>query len=267
MMMDILKEEETIVIIIENQNMSNIPFLHIVKEDQKDKALPLVFFIHGFTSAKEHNLHYAYLLAEKGMRVILPEAAYHGEREGQLAQEDLASRFWGIVVNEIKELDVLKNHFEQENLIENGRIGVAGTSMGGIVTLGALTQYDWITAAVSLMGCPSYVEFFDKQLEFIRKRQIELPVSKEKIEQQRDELKQFDLALQPEKLKGRPLLFWHGKQDSTVPFAPAHRFYESVIDQYESKPGRLHFIADERAGHKVSREGFLKTVEWFDKHL
>ncbi|MDE1455814.1 esterase, partial [Bacillus paralicheniformis] len=84
-----------------------------------------------------------------------------------------APRFWEIVTNEIKELEVLKNHFEQENLIEKGRIGAAGTSMGGIVTLGALTQYEWITTAVSLMGSPAYVEFFDQQLAFMREKKIE----------------------------------------------------------------------------------------------
>ncbi|QHZ46217.1 MULTISPECIES: esterase [unclassified Bacillus (in: firmicutes)] len=254
-------------IIIDNQQIANIPLLHVVKEENKEKALPLVMFIHGFTSAKEHNLHYAYLLAEKGMRVILPEAACHGEREEQLASDQLASRFWTIITNEIQELEVLKNHFEQGNLIENGRIGVAGTSMGGIVTLGALTEYEWIRAAVSLMGCPAYVEFFDMQLAYFREKQIKIPVSEEQIEEQREELKQYDLSLQPEKLNMRPLLFWHGKQDGTVPFAPAHRFYEAITGQYESQPDLLQFIADERAGHKVSRTGLLKTVEWFDKHL
>lgn len=267
MMMDILKEEETVVIIVDKRNISGIPFLHIVKEENKDKALPLVFFIHGFTSAKEHNLHFAYLLAEKGIRAVLPEAAYHGDREKELSREQLSSRFWAIVTNEIKELDILKQHLHQENLIDSGRIGVAGTSMGGIVTLGALTQYDWITAAVSLMGCPSYVELFDEQLALIKKKQLEVPVTEEQIAQQREELKQFDLSLQPEKLNTRPLLFWHGKLDSVVPFAPARRFYESVMPQYEKRPDLLQFIVDERAGHKVSREGLLRTVEWFDTHL
>ncbi|MCY7777741.1 prolyl oligopeptidase family serine peptidase [Bacillus haynesii] len=254
-------------IIIEKQHISNIPLLHIVKEEKKEKALPLVFFIHGFTSAKEHNLHFAYLLAEKGMRVILPEALYHGERDEQLTQEELAPRFWEIVTNEIKELEVLKNHFEQENLIEKGRIGAAGTSMGGIVTLGALTQYEWITTAVSLMGSPAYVEFFDQQLAFMREKKIELPFTEEQVEQQREELKRFDLSLQPDKLNMRPLLFWHGKQDGTVPFALTRRFHESIIPLYVAQPDLLHFIEDERAGHKVSREGLLKTVEWFDAHL
>ncbi|MDA7026068.1 prolyl oligopeptidase family serine peptidase [Bacillus sp. CLL-7-23] len=254
-------------IVIDKQKISNIPFLHIVKEEKKDKALPLVFFIHGFTSAKEHNLHYAYLLAEKGMRVILPEVAYHGERAEQLTQEKFAAKFWEIVINEIQELEMLKNYFEQENLIENGRIGMAGTSLGGIVTLGALTQYDWIKVAVSLMGTPAYLEFFDMQLSSIREKQIKLPISEEQIEQQREKLKRFDLTLQPEKLKQRPLLFWHGKKDPSVPFAPTYRFYESIVHHDHEKPELLQFIADKHADHKVSREGLLRTVMWFASHL
>lgn len=57
-------------ILIDQQTVSGIPFLHIVKEENRDRPAPLVFFIHGFTSAKEHNLHFAYLLAEKGFRAV-----------------------------------------------------------------------------------------------------------------------------------------------------------------------------------------------------
>ena len=54
----------------------------------------------------------------------------------------------------IEELDVLRQYFEKESLIDSERIGMVGTSMGGIVTLGSLTRYKWIKAAVSLMGMP-----------------------------------------------------------------------------------------------------------------
>lgn len=78
---------------IENQTVSGIPFLHIVKEENRHRAVPLVIFIHGFTSAKEHNLHIAYLLAEKGFRAVLPEALHHGERGEEMAVEELAGHF------------------------------------------------------------------------------------------------------------------------------------------------------------------------------
>ena len=41
-------------------------------------------------------------------------------------------------VNTIHEFPILKDHFEEKGLIVPNGIGVAGTSMGGIVTLGAL---------------------------------------------------------------------------------------------------------------------------------
>ncbi len=85
-----------------------------------------MIFIHGFTSAKEHNLHIAYLLAEKGFRAVLPEALHHGERGEEMAVEELAGHFWDIVLNEIEEIGVLKNHFEKEayfreNFLANGK--------------------------------------------------------------------------------------------------------------------------------------------------
>ncbi len=52
-------------ILIENMRIDGIPSLHLAQKDSYHDPLPLVIFEHGFTSAKEHNLHYAYLLAEK----------------------------------------------------------------------------------------------------------------------------------------------------------------------------------------------------------
>ncbi|POO71920.1 esterase [Bacillus amyloliquefaciens] len=254
-------------ILIDHQTVSGIPFLHIVKEENRDRPAPLVFFIHGFTSAKEHNLHFAYLLAEKGFRVVLPEALYHGERAEQLSAEELAVHFWDIVLNEIEELDVLKKDFEARGLIEDGRIGLAGTSMGGITTFGAMAAYDWVKAGVSLMGSPNYTAFFQQQIDHIQKQDIDIDVTKEQVDELFARLKPFDLSLEPEKLRSRPLLFWHGVQDKVVPYAPTRGFYETIKPHYSSRPDHLQFLKDERADHKVPRYAVLETVAWFDKHL
>ncbi|WP_299092664.1 esterase [uncultured Metabacillus sp.] len=254
-------------VIIEKMNVADIPLLHIVNHSDKDKKTPFVIFVHGFTSAKENNLHYAYYLAEKGVRVVLPEAIYHGERSKQHDTKELSMRFWKIVLNEIKEINILKEHFEECGLIDNQRIGVAGTSMGGITTLGALTQYDWIKAAVSLMGSPCFTFLLKDQLATLEKNGVELPLSKEEIAEQLSLLEPYDLSLHKEKLQNRPLLFWHGERDQVVPFAPTFQFYKDIIPMYEKTPENLKFIADPLADHKVSREGVLALVEWFDRYL
>lgn len=254
-------------VIIEKENISTISLLHIYKNDLQQNKAPLVIFVHGFTSFKEMNLSFAYLLAEKGVRVVLPDALYHGERGENLSKTDLNIRFSSIVVHEINELALIKEHFEQRNLIDNGRIGVGGTSMGGITTLAALTQYEWIKAAVSLMGSPSLHNLLKRQVESMRTSGFLLPISDKELNKELDRLYAYDLWEQPEKLNMRPLFFWHGKRDPVVPFDPTYQFYQRIIPSYAEAPNRLEFFADEQAEHKVSSEGLKRAAQWFTHHL
>lgn len=229
------------------------------------KQLPTILFIHGFTSAKEHNLHYAYYLAEQGFRVILPEASMHGERCENVTEAELNHSFWEIVLTTIEELDYLVKDLSEKTLVDSDRIGLVGTSMGGIATLGALTQYDWIKVAVSLMGCPAYVSLAEAQMKGLEQNGQSLSLAEQG--QIYDTLATFDLSQQPEKLKKRPLLFWHSEVDDVVPFEPAYTFYLDVKRYYAENEHHLKFIKDETSGHKVSRSGVLETVRWFKNHL
>ncbi len=257
---------EKIMISIMKEIEGEIPFLHVVDQKYLTEQCPTVFFLHGFTSAKEHNLHYAYLLAERGFRVILPDCALHGERDEGISENQLYLQFWNIVLRSIDELAELKTALSIKGYIDEERIGVVGTSMGAVITLGALTQYDWIHVAVSLMGSPSYQQFLTWQLEQMEKYGINLPPTEELNEQIRS-LAPFDLSLQPDKLQSRPILFWHGKKDTTVPFHITFEFHNQINSQYAKAPEKIRFITDAEAGHKVSRKGLLETVEWFDQFL
>ncbi|MDP4085021.1 MAG: prolyl oligopeptidase family serine peptidase [Bacillota bacterium] len=254
-------------IVIKHEYIKSIPLLHVVNHENQWEKLPLIIFIHGFTSVKERNLQYAYLLAEAGFRVLIPEALYHGERGQGLSERELYSCFWEIVLNTIHEIKILKEFYDNEGLIYEEEIGVAGTSMGGITTLGALTQYEWIKAAVSLMGMPSYEKFSLWQLNQLREQGTTLPLTEEQVEQQLSILHEYDLSLQPKKLANRPLLFWHGKKDPMVPYPLTYQFFEMIKPDYQRNPEKLVFITDEKAGHKVSREGLLATVHWFKDYL
>lgn len=41
-------------------------------------------------------------------------------------------------------------------------------------------------------------------------------------------VKSYDLSLQPEKLAGRPLFFWHGQADEKIPYIQTERFVEKI---------------------------------------
>lgn len=251
---------------IHKETVGEIPLLHVVKSVHKNEKMPFIIFVHGFTSAKEHNLHYAYLLAEKGFRVILPDADLHGEREREVTREERMMEFWNIVIKTINELELLKNAFAEKELIQLDKIGIVGTSMGGMITLGSLTQYSWIKVAVSLMGTPSFEQFARQLIAKVRQEGIEIPYSDDELEHYFTQLRNYDLSQKPDLLNERPLLFWHGKQDPVVPFQPTYKFYKQLTSNEKYKDV-VEFIADPMAGHKVTRQGLLKTVEWFERHL
>lgn len=252
---------------VKHEQIGEIPILHVSKQELLEKELPLVFFIHGFMSAKEHNLHYAYLLAEKGFRVVLPDIIYHGNREADYTEKELQMHFWPMIVQTIKELDILKEELVARNLVELTKIGVVGTSMGGIVTNGALATYDWISTGVSLMGNPTYMSFAEYQVKQMKKIMPDFPIDDTDVQRQLEMLKPYDLSMNPDKLNLRPMMFWHGAKDSIVPYRFAYDFYKDMKSTYENDQDKFVFILDEQAGHKVSRSGVLQTVNWFERYL
>src|SRR5690606_23869380 len=69
-------------VIIEHLKANDVPLLHVAKETVRNQPLPTVIYYHGFNGEKESSLTLAYKIAEKGLRVILPDAPLHGERNG-----------------------------------------------------------------------------------------------------------------------------------------------------------------------------------------
>ncbi len=250
---------------VEKVYVEHIPMLIVGKQDMNNVPLPGFIFLHGFTSAKEHNLHYAYLLAEKGFRVFLPEAYLHGEREEREMKKDLSSSFWKIVISSIKELHMIKKYITEHGLAIYDCIGLGGTSMGAITTLGALTQYDWIRVGVSLMGNPAYKEFAQYQVEEFEKQGIDLGFTEEEKLKVFSTLEELDLSLQPDKLNNRPLFFWHGEKDPIVPIAGGRTFVENIQERVDS--GRITYISDKTAGHAVTRSGLLQAINWIEENL
>ncbi|EGA89264.1 esterase yjfP [Planococcus donghaensis MPA1U2] len=251
---------------VQRQIWGHIPLLHITPDNDEQSALPTVVFFHGHMSAKEHNLHYAYQLAEKGLRVILPDAHLHGERSEGLDHVQISLRFWEIVLTSIEELAFLHEELHKQNMVV-GEIGVGGTSMGGITTMGAMTVYPWIQAAAVMMGAGNYVELAQAQMTQYESRGFQLPISEEEREKMLATLAMFDSVEHQENYQKRPIYFWHGEQDVTVPFEPTYRLFKSLKKQYEEVPEKIVFRREREAGHAVSRAGMLEATEWFVKHL
>ncbi len=251
---------------VNKEYWSNIPLLHVVDQNKKEQSLPTLTYIHGFTSAKEHNLPLAYLMAEKGYRVLLPDAILHGEREEDITDQERELRFFEIVKHNLDDIENIYEELVAKQLLDGNRFGLAGTSMGGITTAAALTQFSWIKAAGVLMGSPKITEYAQQLIAFMKSQQNELPITEEEIAVLMDELRGMDLSLQTEKLFGRPLFFWHGEDDQVVPFEHAYSFYEEAIDHYKN-PENIRFLKEIGRGHKVTRFAIVEFVKWLEYQL
>ncbi|WP_422123753.1 prolyl oligopeptidase family serine peptidase [Planococcus sp. X10-3] len=246
---------------INKETWGDIPLLHISPEDTAHQKLPTVIFLHGHMSAKEHNLHYAYQLADKGIRVLLPDAHLHGEREEGQDAIQLSLRFWEIVLTSIEEVGFLHKTAKDKQLVD-GEPAVAGTSMGGITTLGALTVYPWIPAAAVMMGAANYVELANAQMSQFESRGFTLPITPEERANMLATLGQFDGTQKLGSFNERPILFWHGEQDTIVPFGPTYDFYKKLKASYTEGDEKLQFLQEKETGHAVSRPGMLAATEW-----
>lgn len=251
-------------ITVEKIEINEIPALKIEQAALSNQPLPLVLFWHGVTSVKERNLYYGYLLAEAGIRVIMPDALEHGERRSDVSEAKRQAAFFNIVMTSVKETKDIWQFCKNQNWVADDRFAMAGTSMGAIITLSCLTTYDWITSAVSLMGTPYLVGFGRMMLSSVQEAGVDLPYTEEEIEQLFAHLELYDLSRQPDRIKDVPLLFWHGKRDPVVPHAQSRLFYDSN----RQVPGaQMAYIEDKEAEHVVTQEGALVLKDWLVTHL
>lgn len=251
-------------ITITDHRINHIPTIIVSKHTLANQPLPTVIYFHGFTSAKEHNLPFAHLLAKENYRVILPDSKWHGERENNISETKKQLSFWEIVLENIKDAERIKDYLDEQHLITEDRFGVAGTSMGGVTTAALLATYDWIKAAAILMGSPKITTFARWLLEQFPD-QSKLPDEKT-ISELMETLRTYDLSTQLHTLKNRPLLLWHGDADRIVPFDHTVQFYERAKQVYTNEQ-HLQFIQAPDQDHKVSRAAILKTVAWFKRYL
>ncbi|WP_163537090.1 alpha/beta fold hydrolase [Gracilibacillus sp. YIM 98692] len=253
-------------IVINKEYWNDIPLLHVVDQDKRDKPMPTLTYIHGFTSAKEHNLSIAYFLAEKGYRVLLPDCMYHGDRKEDLSKAELEMRFFDIILQNLDDIEIIYQELAAKHLLDKDRFGLAGTSMGGITTAAALTQFSWIKSAGVLMGSPKISKFAQELVDYMQESLQEFSLSEAEITSLMKQLNDIDLSLQMEKLFGRPLFFWHGEEDEVVPFNHAYQFYEEAIKHYKN-PENIRFLKEMGRGHDVSRFAILEFANWIELQL
>lgn len=249
-------------IIIQEKVIENIPILEIVQEENKDKMIPTVVCYHGWTGSKENCIHYGAMLAKNGMRAILPDQLYHGERK---TSELNGFELWEIIGQNVKEFPTLVGAYQKENLVDN-KIGAIGFSMGGMTTYALLKHFPFLYAAASLMGNPNPVEFAKWSLTSTwMKDKPAVELTPDLMDKYIPMLQSLSLADNPETIAGRPVLIWHGLEDKKVPYELNYAFYEKIKD--ESYASRVKWIETPEVPHFVTFKAIEASVEFLKESL
>lgn len=147
-------------VVVRKRTVGNIPLLEVVAEDKIYEPLPLIIYYHGWQTAKELVLTQGRKLAAQQFRVLLPDAANHGERKTKNS-EIPSLTFWDSIQTNLYEFGYLVDYFENLGLVL-GKIGVGGISMGGITTCMLLTQHPEINVAACVMGSPAPIKYRER---------------------------------------------------------------------------------------------------------
>lgn len=243
------------------ERVGEVPVIHAAPQDRLHQPLPTVVLFHGYTSSKELNTFLAYMLARRGCRVVLPEADLHGERyDGD--EDRRLRRFWDILGTSIDELPACCEHYRSRGLVDGGRIGVAGTSMGGFAALGCMVRYPWIRATAAYMASGYFLELSRTLYPPLGSYG---PANAAEHARRMRRLAGDEVAGRLERIADRPLLLWHGQRDDIVPYGESERLREELAERGLDK--RLEFIGDPRGVHKLSMAASVAGVEFFARHL
>lgn len=246
---------------IYQQMIQDVPILEVIPEDTFHKQLPLVIFYHGWRSSKELVLTQARKLAQKNIRVILPDAMNHGQRLADVSSIP-SFTFWNSIQGNLTEYSLIRDYYSNKDLIKDNKIGVGGYSMGAMTTGALLTAHPEITAATIIMGTPDLSTYARLVRKDAKRRGIYVP---DDLEQLTSWINTYDLSQHPEKIAHRPLLFWHGTDDYRIPYRQSKDFFDRIHN--ESYADQVAFITGYKAGHLVEPRLMDKVANFFEYYL
>lgn len=239
---------------IYNARLADVEVLHAVPAGMKHSPLPTVLFYHGFTSSKLVYSYFAVALAQRGFRVVMPDALDHGARYRGDPPARL-QQFWPILKNSIDEFPDLYRALLSTGGVAEGRLAVSGASMGGMTALGIMARHPEVRCVASLMGS-GYFTTLARAL---------FPPALDEREEMILSLKNYDVGEQLEALGNRPLLLWHGEDDDVVPAVETFRLQQALtankLDQ------NLTCVWEAGVKHRITPEALEVTQQFFARHL
>jgi len=251
---------------LRNTTIRSVPVIELFRKDVQHERMPVVLIYHGFESSKERKLQHAYLAASRGFFVILPDAVRHGERQDSafaaLSHDQKACFLFDIVTETASEINSLIDHYSQQTIADIRRLGLIGTSMGGMIIYEYLARFG--TGAVNAAGIIISTPDFGSVIDCSAEADTDFYKTYSKQEAARVKAEQPLPAIM--ELKNFPLLLLNAEDDPIIPTPPVKELYTGLHRKYGEK-GLLRMRTYRNTGHETTQEMMDESVEWMQRHL
>lgn len=242
--------------------LGNIPCIFVNPKFSMEEEATVLYY-HGWSSNKDNNVFIGKILAFHGYNVILPDAIYHGER-GRLENygiEELRQYFWKVILNTVKEYEILINEAVNKLGISRQRIAVMGSSMGGFISSGIFAANKEIKCHINMNGACAWQKAVEayKAMDYEGKGMA--------VEEMLEEIQKYDPLSRKAEMYPRPILLLHGDADTSVPIDIQRYFYDDMKEVYKDVPERLRFVIEPKLNHYKTVRMMEETIAWLDKYL
>lgn len=214
-------------VLFEKRRLAAAPAL-IARPSSARLPLPAVLWFHGLTAGKATHRPELAALAEAGFLAVGIDSVGHGERRLPDFEERFSGtpeendhQFYSLVAATVAEVPGIVDLLCGAGLADEARIGVAGVSMGGMITYGATVADPRIRAAVALLASPEWPHPASPHREIDRFFPTAL----------------FSIT---------------AGQDETVPPAAARAFHADLEERYRPSPERLRYVEIEGSLHMMT---------------
>ncbi len=208
-----------------------------------------ILFYHGLGASKETLLPEITRLAAAGFFVVAVDAVGHGSRWDPTLKRlvDGGSRahpaaFLEIISNTAGEISALIDELQRRQWINQGRIGIAGVSMGGYISFLAITLDSRLKVAATLLASPEW--------------------NSESTTSPHLHLEHFSQI---------KLLSQNAGRDEIVYAADVARFHSRLQQTYHDRGQCYRYVEYPESGHFMEEADWHRCIDkmiaWFVQHL